>query len=71
MVETDAVLAAFAHDNTTLGSNTETHTLAVDAIAAKGLLLNATLYHYRPHEVPVGTDREFQTRLRLNATISW
>jgi putative porin len=71
MVETDAVLAAFAHDNTTLGSNTETHTLAVDAIMTKGLLLNATLYHYRPHEVPAGTDREFQTRLRLNATVSW
>jgi hypothetical protein len=29
------------------------------------------LYHYRPHEVPAGTDREFQTRLRLNATVSW
>jgi hypothetical protein len=70
-VETDAVLAAFAHDNTTLGSNTETHTLAVDAIATKGLLLNATLYHYRPHEVPTGAVREFQTRLRLNATVSW
>jgi putative porin len=71
MVETDAVLAAFAHDNTTIGSNSETHTLAVDAIATKGLLLNATLYHFRPHQVPAGTDREFQTRLRLNATVAF
>ena len=71
LVETDAVLAAFAHDNTTIGSNSETHTLAVDAIATKGLLLNATLYHYRPHEVPAGVDREYQTRLRLNATVTF
>jgi hypothetical protein len=70
-VETDAVLAAFAHDNTTIGSNSDTHTLAVDAIATKGLLLNATLYHFRPHQVPTGTDRKFQTRLRLNATVTF
>jgi hypothetical protein len=71
LVETDAVLAAFAHDNTTIGSNSETHTLAVDGIATKGLLLNATLYYYRPHEVPAGVDREYQTRLRLNATVAF
>jgi hypothetical protein len=70
-VETDAVLAAFAHDNTTMGSNSDTHTLAVDAIPTKGLLLNATLYHFRPHQVPAGTDRQFQTRLRLNATVTF
>ncbi|MGH7614700.1 MAG: putative porin, partial [Gemmatimonadales bacterium] len=29
VAETDAILAAFAHDNTTLGTNSETHTLAV------------------------------------------
>ncbi|MEO6055969.1 MAG: putative porin [Gemmatimonadales bacterium] len=71
LVEIDAVLAAFAHDNTTIGSNSETHTLAMDVIPTKGFLLNATLYHFRPHEVAVGTDREFQTRLRLNATVAF
>jgi hypothetical protein len=71
LVETDAVLAAFSHDNTTLGTNTETHTLAVEAIPVSGLLLNATWYLYRPHEVAVGAPREFQSRLRLNAMVSF
>ena len=64
-VETDAVLAAFAHDNTTLGTDSDTHTLSVDVTPRANALLTATVYVYRPHE-PVG---EFQTRLRLNAMV--
>jgi len=71
MTETDAVLAAFSHDNTTLGTNYEIHTLSVDAIPISGLSLNATLYYYRPHEVAVGVTRDFQKRLRLNAMVTW
>lgn len=71
LAETDAVLAAFAHDNTTMGSNSETHTLAMDAIPAGGLLLNATWYLFRPHEVAAGVRREYQTRIRLNATATF
>ena len=71
VVETDAVLAAFSHDNTTIATNTETHTLAVDAVPVSGLLLNATWYVYRPHVVAVGAPREFQNRLRLNATVTF
>jgi hypothetical protein len=71
LAETDAILAAFAHDNTTLGTNSETHTLSVDAIPTPGMLLNATFYVYRPHEVSAGVTREFQNRLRLNATVSF
>lgn len=71
MTETDAVLAAFSHDNTTLGTNYEAHTLSVDAVPINGLLLNATLYHYRPHAVGAGAPREFQNRLRLNATVTF
>jgi hypothetical protein len=71
VAETDAVLAAFSHDNTTLGTNYDAHTLSVDAVPINGLLLNATLYHYRPHAVAAGTAREFQNRLRLNAMVSW
>ena len=66
-VETDAILAAFAHDNTTLGTNSDTHTLSVDVTARANALLTATLYHYRSHE-PVGA---FQTRLRLNAMVTF
>ena len=64
-VETDAILAAFAHDNTTLGTNSDTHTLSVDVTPRANALLTATVYEYRPHE-PVGA---FQTRLRLNAMV--
>ena len=64
-VETDAILAAFAHDNTTLGTNSDTHTLSVDVTPRANALLTATVYYYRPHE-PVGA---FQTRLRLNAMV--
>jgi hypothetical protein len=71
VAETDAVLAAFSHDNTTLGTNYDAHTLSVDAVPINGLLLNATLYHYRPNAVAAGTAREFQNRLRLNAMVSW
>jgi putative porin len=71
LAETDAVLAAFAHDNTTLASNSETHTLALDVVPADHLLLNATWYLYRPHESLPGVKREYQGRLRLNATVAF
>jgi len=71
VTETDAVLAAFSHDNTTLGTNYEIHTLAVDAVPISGLFLNATLYHYRPHAVAAGVARDFQKRLRLNAMVTF
>jgi hypothetical protein len=69
MTETDAVLAAFSHDNTTLGTNYDIHTLSVDAVPITGLFLNATLYHYRPHQAVAG--RKYQNRLRLNAMIAF
>ena len=66
-VETDAILAAFAHDNTTIGTNSDTHTLSVDVTPRANSLLTATLYHYRVH-APAG---EFQTRIRLNAMVTF
>jgi hypothetical protein len=69
MTETDAVLAAFSHDNTSLGTNYEIHTLSVDAVPLGGLFLNATLYHYRPHAAFAG--RTYQNRLRLNAMVTF
>ena len=68
-VETDAVLAAFAHDNTTLGTNSQTHTVSVDAVPHAGTLLTATWYLYRPNETPAGVAREYQHRVRLNAMV--
>ena len=69
MTEADAVLAAFSHDNTTLGTNYEIHTLSVDAVPIASLFLNATLYYYRPHQAALG--RKYQSRLRLNAMVTF
>src|SRR5262245_133727 len=66
-VETDAILAAFAHDNTTIGTNSDTHTLSFDMTPRANTLLTATLYYYRHHE-PAD---DFQTRLRLNAMVTF
>lgn len=71
MAETDAVLAAFSHDNTTIGTNYDLHTLSVDAVPLNGLFLNATMYYYRPHAVAAGATRDFQKRLRLNAAVTF
>jgi putative porin len=71
VAETDAILAAFAHDNTSLGTNSETHTLAVDAVPIAGMLLTGTWYVYRPHQVAAGVRRQYQTRLRLNAMVTF
>lgn len=69
VTETDAVLAAFSHDNTTLGTNYEIHQLAVDAVPIASFFLNATLYYYRPH-ISTPT-RTYQKRLRLNAMVTF
>jgi len=69
MTQTDAVLAAFSHDNSTLGTNYEIHTLAVDAVPIASFFLNATLYYYRPHLAT--PTRTYQKRLRLNAMVTF
>jgi hypothetical protein len=68
MTETDAVLAAFSNDNTTLGTNYEIHTLSVDAVPIAGLFLNGTWYVYRPHDAAL---RQYQSRMRLNAMVTF
>ena len=71
--ETDAVLAAFSHDNTTIASNYQQHTFAVDYVAVEETVLNLTLYHYRADkfEPLPGLENEFFTRIRLNALVSF
>lgn len=66
VAQTDAILAAFGQDNTTLGTNYEIHTLSVDGMPITGVVLTGTLYAYRPHEAAV---RQYQARLRLNAMV--
>jgi hypothetical protein len=68
VTQTDAILAAFGQDNTTLGTNYEIHQLAVDGVPIPGLLLTGTLYAYRPHEAAL---RHYRARLRLNAMVTF
>lgn len=67
--ETDAILAAFSHDNTTLASNYRQHTATVDYQVLKEMQLNATWYVFSRLSSPLPTD--WITRLRLNAMVSW
>jgi len=71
--ETDAVLAAFSHDNTTIATNYEQHTLGIDYVAVENTILNLTLYFYRRDKFePIpGVENEFFSRLRVNALVSF
>jgi hypothetical protein len=71
--ETDAVFAAFAHDNTTLAINYRQHTFGVDFALTGNLVLNATLYHYQPlNALNAGNDpNDWLNRLRLNILASF
>jgi hypothetical protein len=67
--ETDAVLAAFSHDNTTLATNYKQHSLTFDYAVRKDLQLNATWYTYRRLDNPTGAPNPLINRLRLNAMV--
>jgi len=73
LAENDAVLAAFSHDNTTLASNYEQHTLGLDYVVVENTTLNVTLYHYRRHDIksPNSIENDFFSRLRVNALINF
>lgn len=67
--ETDAVLAAFSNDNTTIPTNYIQHTLIVDYILLDNLMFDLTWYLYKPKIVTASTRDEFISRLRLNAVV--
>lgn len=72
--ETDAVLAAFSHDNTSIATNYRQHSLSVDYMLASNLMLNATLYHYRPKgPLHAGGDdpHDWLDRVRFNLMVSF
>jgi hypothetical protein len=71
--ETDAVLAAFSHDNITFATNYDQHTVAVDYVVVDDTILTLTWYYYRIHEVPASTDiqNDFLSRVRLNAMVKF
>ncbi len=63
--ETDAVLAAFSHDNTTLATNYVLHTVAVDYVPLRNTALNLTWYVYR-RKLTEAEPNDYISRLRLN-----
>ncbi len=70
--ETDAVLAAFSHDNTTLATNYKQHTASFDYQVRKDTQLNATFYVFQRLDSALPTDlNPWIKRLRLNAMVSW
>jgi len=72
--EADAVFAAFSHDNINLATNYRLHSLTADYAYRKDLILNATLYLYRPDD-PLYARAEdpddWLSRLRLNALFTF
>jgi hypothetical protein len=72
--ETDAVLAAFSNDSTTIATNYKQHTVTIDYVAVENTTLNLTWYVYRKKKLGtgLGTDSdEFISRLRLNVVVNF
>jgi len=73
-VETDAVFAAFSHDNTLLATNYRQQVLSVDYSFSKPLMLTATYSRVKPlnpaHAGPFDPV-QWINRLRLNMTLGW
>lgn len=73
-VGVDAVFAAFSHDNIGIATNYELHGLSADYVPAENILLNATLYHYRPlRSLYAGANQpnDWLNRVRLNMMLSF
>lgn len=68
--EADAVFAAFSHDNINLSTNYRMHAATADYVYREGIVLNATLYLYRPDSplhAGAADPEDLLSRLRLNA----
>lgn len=69
VAETDAVLAAFSHDNTTYSTNYEQHTLELGWLAREKAWLNLTTYLYRRDDFAIADqpgDNGWVSRVRMN-----
>jgi hypothetical protein len=74
VAETDAVLAAFSHDNTTYATNYREHTISVDYLAFDDTFLNLTGYLYRRDNSALSDqvgDNDWLSRVRLNLQFSF
>ena len=74
VAEVDAVLAAFSHDNTTIATNYRQHTLFVDYALTDDVVLDATLYRYRPYDAALSgmnDPADWLDRLRVNFQVGF
>ncbi len=74
VAETDAVLAAFSHDNIGIGTNYRLHALTLDYVPWPKTLISAIWYHYAPYSaVDAGTNDpgDWLDRLRLSFLMSF
>ncbi|MET0280633.1 MAG: putative porin [Steroidobacteraceae bacterium] len=69
--QTDAVLAAFSHDSTPLGTNYRLQSLTLDYRLAERATLNAFWYHYRNRDTSAGLTGDWMDRLRLALTVDF
>lgn len=73
-VGVDAVFAAFSHDNLNIATNYRLHGLGVDYVPVDNVVLNATLYHYRPLDplyAGANDPSDWLNRVRLNMLLSF
>lgn len=74
VAETDAVLAAFSHDNTGIATNYRQHMLSGDYVISPNTLINATWAHYKPyHEIDAGSNapNDWLNRFRLALLVNF
>ena len=74
LAETDSVLAAFSHDNTTYATNYRQHTMSADYVILNNTFLNLTWYLYRRDKLgmtPGTDDDDYVSRLRVNAVVKF
>lgn len=72
--DVDAVLAAFSNDNFAIATNYKAHILTLDYTPVDHLVLNATLYAYRPLDPDFAGENlpeDWLQRVRLNATVGF
>jgi hypothetical protein len=71
LAETDAVLAAFSHDNIALGTNYRLHALTFEYVPWAKTQLSAIWYHYRTEAPALGAENPWIDRLRLALTVGF
>lgn len=74
VAEVDAVLAAFSHDNTSIATNYRQHSLSIAHVLLRNMILDATLYRYRPYDsafAGANDPHDWLDRLRVNFLVNF